>query len=188
MAVVVRVGLRPAPAAVGRQHLEAQRADGEDVARARVPDRDVLIGDRHVQVDLDLRTSPSTARLQDHADRDPCQHAGSPMMWSACGWLATTTSSRFTPTAASSGRDLLLVRSAVDQHVRALRRLIERGIPLSDVEEPDDERRRRADRPSAVDQTTTGNIAISNDDQRAAGAAIVGVTPRERQSRSRRRR
>ena len=100
--IVVRVGLGPRPASVGREDLEPHVAD-EDRPR-------------RLEGGAPARPPPATASVSVSASGESLGHPGSrsdptgirdrtagrPTMWSACGWLATTTSRRLMPSAASS--------------------------------------------------------------------------------------
>ncbi len=69
--------------------------------------------------------------------------AGRPMMWSACGWLATTTSRRFTPSAASSVATCSSSGPPSTSIVAPAGCRHERRVALTHVEHPHGQVRRR---------------------------------------------
>ena len=143
---------------------------------ARGTDRHVLVGrSRHRGRPGSRTCRGNRARARVPTGTRPST-SGNPMMWSAWGCVATTTSRRLTPKAARSVADLLLVRSAVDEDVHAARRRHERRVALADVEEPHDQARRRTDaeRRRPDDERERRH---RKHDHRVAADAIVDAAP-----------
>ena len=136
--VVVRVGVRPRPAPVGRQHVQTEIADREGVPGARVSHRHVLVGDRDVEIGLDRRCVGAT-RLEHQTDRHSAQHGRQPDDVVGVGMRGHHDVQALDAQGREVRRDLLLVGPAVDEHVHAARRRHERRVALADVEEPHDQ-------------------------------------------------
>ena len=101
----------------GDKNVETKVAHGDGVAGARVPNGDVLVGDRGVEVGLD-RGRLGTARFEHEPHRDAAEHGRQPDDVVGVRVGRDHDVQALDAERRELRRDLLLVRAAVDQDRR----------------------------------------------------------------------